>query len=89
MDLGKFCSNRYQELNLYRRTDPEAEFDFIADSESKAAYAILNAYRNVLKWALMPKCLIDWLLVQLELKDEPRAVLVDQLKEMRDRRSQA
>ncbi len=78
MVFVKFCENRYQELKL--QTDSSNEYDALADAQIKALTALLHIYRITLKWVLVPKCLLDYFLVNLHLKDEPVAVIMEKMK---------
>jgi hypothetical protein len=84
VNIVKFCENRYQELTF--KSQSEKEYDCNNDAETKAVHYILNTYRTALKWLYVPKCLLDYAKVQLELMDEPKAALFEKIKEMKEKK---
>ena len=77
MHIVKFCEYRYQELAL--KSQSEKEYDCATDAETKAVHFVLNSYRTALKWLMVPKSLLDYALVQLGEKPEPRPAFLDKL----------
>jgi hypothetical protein len=83
MNFVRFIENRYQELTLENESHKDA-FNAKLDSEIKAAHQLLSGYRWVFKWFLMPKILFDFLLVKLNLKEEPKPVIMNRLIKERE-----
>ena len=77
MNFVTFIENRYQELTLKNQT---STYSAATDSEIKALHALLTAYRTILKWLLIPKCLVVYLCVLLGFVNEPIPVLVNKAK---------
>ena len=75
MNLVQFIENRYQELTL----ESKNAFSVTKDAEIKASHQILTSYRTFLKWALIPKVIFNFIQVKLGLRDEPEAVLLNQM----------
>ncbi len=78
MNLVEFCENRFQELRC--ETELTDHFNARADSELKAVHSILGMYRIALKWAMVPKCLLDFLLVKMCWRDAPEPVIMNKIK---------
>ena len=79
MNLVQFLENRYQELT-YETKDA---FNLVKDAETKAAHSILNSYRTVLKWLLIPKLFIHYIAVKLHLTAAPEPILLRKLQEQK------
>lgn len=83
MNLVRFCENRFQEIQM--ETNESKEYDAKGEAEIKAIQAILNFYRTSLKWLLVPKCLYDFIQVKLGWSLEPQPVLMNKLKEQKEK----
>lgn len=83
MNLIKFIENRYQELNLENEGHKDA-FNVRIDSEMKAAHQILSSYRWIMKWVMMPKVMIDFMLVKFKLQKEPEPVMLNRMKQQKE-----
>jgi hypothetical protein len=83
MNFPKYIDNRFQEVSVLQQTtqiqDPDA-FPVIEDAEIKALSMVLNSYRTFLKWLLIPKIILGFLLMKLHLTSKPGSPLLDKLK---------
>lgn len=86
MNFVTFIENRYQELTLKNQSNP---YSAKTDSEIKALHSILNIYRTLLKWFLMPKCLLEYFCVCLGFCNEPEPVLINKVKADQEKELQA
>lgn len=84
MNLVQFIENRFQELTV------ELQVEYVAskDAELKALHAVMTAYRTVLKWLKIPQVIFDFFLMRLELTPEPKAPLLEKLKQEQKRREE-
>lgn len=82
MNLIRFCENHYQELNYSQQC--RLDYDVKVDAEIKCVHLILTTYRTVLKWILVPKCLFQFVLVNLGLLREPVPVLINKIKQQKE-----
>lgn len=87
MNFTKFIDCRFQELRL--ETEGKDEFDAVKDSELKAVHQLLTYYRSCLKWLFMPKVMMDFISVKLGIKSPPQPVLVNMIKEQKEREAEA
>ena len=78
MNLPLFVDNRYQELQ--QQSKGEETYNLLLDAQMKGLHTILNTYRGVLKWAVIPKLLFEWWEVRQGLRPSPEPVLVIQMK---------
>lgn len=81
MNFVTFIENRYQELTLKNQVNP---YSAVVDSEVKAIHALLNGYRRVLKWLLIPKSLGQYFCVCLGFIKPPEPVMINKAKADRD-----
>lgn len=90
MNFVEYIENRYQELTLENQSkEKESRFDIRIDSEIKAAHEILTAYRWLMKWALMPKIFIGFLMVKLGYSEPPQPVILNKMKAERAKAQEA
>jgi hypothetical protein len=88
MNFVRFLENRFQELTVENEKFKDA-FNVGIDSEIKATHDLLTTYRTVVKWVMMPKVIVDFILVKLGLKIEPQPVLLNRMKETREAKKAA
>jgi hypothetical protein len=91
MNFVKFIDNRFQECRLTQSTDEmRKEYTVAVDAEAQALSTVLNGYRSLIKWLMVPKVLVHFILVKAGILGAPRPVLIDKLeadklKELRDK----
>lgn len=90
MKFVKFVDNRFQEIRADQVVDEKkAEYSIARDSETLALQTLLTFLRWTLKWVYVPKVLFDYFLVELDLKKEPQAVLLNRIKADVEKEKQA
>lgn len=87
MNFVRFLENQYQELRWLQSCEEINDKPFRAslDAEIKASHEILDGYRRLLKWLLIPKVLCHYLMVQLHLAKQPTPILVNKMREQKQR----
>lgn len=83
MKFVEFLENRFQEVQF--ENESKNAFNLLLDSEVKAIHEILTRTRELAKLALIPKVLLDYVLVSLGKRKEPEPVLLNRLKEQREK----
>lgn len=67
MKLFDYLDTKFQVMSV----ELQSNFTILKDSEMKAMYKILEWYRSALKYLLIPKVLVEWLLVCIGLRKAP------------------
>ncbi len=78
MNFVTFIENKFQENSLDSQTNKE--YDIFRDAEQKTLATLIQWYRNVVKYALLPKVIFQFWLVKIGWSDEPQPVMVNQAK---------
>jgi hypothetical protein len=80
MNFVRFLENHFQELR-YEQSKQEIKapnaFNVSLDSEIKSTHSILMGYRTLMKWLLVPKVLIHYLLAVLGIVHKPEPILIN------------
>jgi hypothetical protein len=77
----KFIENRFQELRMKEHEEEKRnEYSIARDSEVLALQGLLKFFRVTLKWLMLPKVVLDYMLVVGGLKKRPRPVMIEKMK---------
>lgn len=81
MNLTKFIDNRFQELRVQeQKEDIRKEYCLPRDAEVLALKWVLESYRGLLKWLMVPKVFAQFVWMKTGIGREPRPVLIEQLE---------
>lgn len=85
MNLVKFIDNRFQELRMVEQEqDARKEYSLIRDSEVLALKAVLQTWRVIFKYLMIPKILLHYFGCSLGFIKKPEPVLLQKMEAQRD-----
>jgi len=84
MKIVTFIENRFQELRLAEDADSKRQaYSILRSSETLACQWILKVLRNMAQVLMVPKVIVQYVLVCARLLPEPQPVLLNMLKEQK------
>jgi hypothetical protein len=77
MNFVRFIENRFQEVRLSQdKLEKEKAYSVTCAAESLALTTVLNGYRTLMKWVMIPKVFGHFACVLLGLAKEPEPVIL-------------